>query len=109
MPTQDEIHQQLRRLEAHRATLAHYLDQVSQLGSAHTPPGVGHGIREARAGIARCKAAQRGWGVAVEDHPDDGRRARDLPRLTARRMLSARCVPLFPMMRRRRPPASPAC
>ena len=71
MPSQDEIDQQRRRLEAHRATLAHYLDQVSLLGSAHTPPGVSHGIREARDGIARCKAALRGWGVTVDDHPDD--------------------------------------
>ncbi len=71
MPSQDEIDQQRRRLEAHRATLNHYLDQVSVLGSAHTPPGVGAGIREARAGIAQCKAALRGWGAAVDDHPDD--------------------------------------
>ena len=71
MPTQDEIDQQRRRLEAHRATLHHYLDQVSLLGAIHTPPGVGAGIREARAGIAQCKAALRGWGAAVDDHPDD--------------------------------------
>ena len=71
MPTQDAIDQQRRRLEAHRATLAHYLDQVSLLGAAYTPPGVGAGIREARAGIAQCKAALHGWGVAVGDHPDD--------------------------------------
>ncbi len=71
MPSSDEITPQCRRLEAHRATLAHYLDQVSLLGSAHTPPGVSHGIREARDGIARCKAALRGWGVTVDDHPDD--------------------------------------
>ena len=62
MPTQDAIDQQRRRLEAHRATLAHYLDQVSLLGAAYTPPGVGAGIREARAGIAQCKAALHGWG-----------------------------------------------
>ena len=71
MPTQDEIDQQRRRLEAHRATLAHYLDQVSLLGVAYTPPGVGAGIREARAGIAQCKAALHGWGIAVDHHPDD--------------------------------------
>ena len=71
MPSPNEIDHQHRRMEAHRATLAHYLDQVSILGSAYTPPGVGAGIREARAGIAQCKAALHGWGVAVDDHPDD--------------------------------------
>lgn len=35
------------------------------------PPPTRHGIDEARAGIARCKAALRGWGVHVEDQAHD--------------------------------------
>lgn len=72
MPTQDDIDKQRQRLERHRDTLAHYLDQRAQLGTTYEPPTVSLGIAEARAAIARLKATLRGWGVAVEDHPDDG-------------------------------------
>lgn len=71
MPSQPDIDQQLHLLAAHRANLAHYQYQLSLQGLAYVQPAVIHGIREARAGIAQCKAALRGWGLAVEDHPDD--------------------------------------
>lgn len=71
--------QQQDLLATHRRTLAHLLKQQAALGSAYAPPGIAHGIDEARAGIARCKTALRGWGVAVADHPDDG----DVPVMTA--------------------------
>jgi NACHT domain len=71
MASQKTIDQQRQRLAAHRATLAHYLFQRAQLGTAHEPPGVANGIAEARAGIAHCKAILRGWGVEVAEHPDD--------------------------------------
>lgn len=71
MPNPDAIDQQQNLLAAYRATLAHYLLQRAQLGTAHASPGVTNGIAEARAGIAHCKATLRGWGVAVEDQPDD--------------------------------------
>ncbi|MBX0331535.1 hypothetical protein K2Z83_28185 [Oscillochloris sp. ZM17-4] len=106
MPTQDEIDQQLSRLQTYRATLAHYLDQVSLLGAAHTPPGVAHGVREARQGIARCKAALRGWGLAAEGHPDD---EDSPPRRWAPPRSSASYAPPCPPRRRPRPPAWPAC
>jgi hypothetical protein len=71
MPTQDDIANQQHFLAAHRATLAHYLRQRAQLGTAHEPPGVANGIAEARASIVRCKATLRSWGIDVLDHPDD--------------------------------------
>src|SRR5215475_12761349 len=71
MPSQEEIDQQQELLATHRRTLAHYLRQQAQLGTAHEPPGVASGIAEARAGIARCKATLRNWGALVDDHPDD--------------------------------------
>ena len=71
MPSPEDIHEQQERLTDHRHTLAHHLKQQAIIGEAHAPPGTSHGIREARTEIARIKAVLRGWGVAVEDHPDD--------------------------------------
>jgi hypothetical protein len=45
--------------------------QLAIKGLADVEPVVVNRIDEARAGIARCKATLRGWGVIVEDHPDD--------------------------------------
>lgn len=70
-PTAEEVADQRALLAAHRQTLAIYLRQRAQFGSAYAPPAVEGGIREARAGIRRCVAALRGWGEAVADHPDD--------------------------------------
>lgn len=67
----DGIDQQHQLLEIYRGTLAHFLTQRARLGVAYEPPGVAHGIAEARAGIVRCKAILRSWGVSVPDHPED--------------------------------------
>ncbi|NTU79078.1 MAG: CHAT domain-containing protein [Chloroflexales bacterium] len=67
----EAIAAQRRRLEQHRATLAHYLGQIAITGSANARPEVTAGIREARAGIARAKAALAALGEAIEDMPDD--------------------------------------
>jgi tetratricopeptide (TPR) repeat protein len=67
----EEIDGQQTLLATHRQTLAHYLQQLAVLGSAHAPPGVTYGIREARDNIHRIKAVLRGWGVQVEDQPND--------------------------------------
>jgi hypothetical protein len=67
--TPEEIDEQRELLEAHRRTLGIYLKRLAKLGSANAAPEVFHGIREAREGIGRCKAALRGWGVAVGDLP----------------------------------------
>jgi hypothetical protein len=67
------IDDQRELLTAHRHTLALYLRQLALLGSAYIPPGVESGIHEARAAIQRAKKTLRGWGAAVDDHPDDER------------------------------------
>lgn len=70
-PSEGEIRAQWERLAAHRGTLATLLTQRAMVGRAHEAPAVAAAIREAREGVARCKGALRGWGVAVADHPDD--------------------------------------
>jgi nucleoside phosphorylase len=69
--SQEEIDQQRKLLALHRRTLASYLQRLAQLGSAHAPPEIDHGMREARDSIRRCKSTLRSWGVLVADHPDD--------------------------------------
>src|SRR5262245_31938092 len=71
MPSQDDINHQQELLAIHRRNLAHYLGQQAQLGKAVTPLGILNGILEERANIKRIKGILRGWGVAVDDHPDD--------------------------------------
>lgn len=61
----------LQQLAAHRATLAILLRQLASLGADYAPPGVHNGIVEARAQIARLKAALRDAGAAVEDQAGD--------------------------------------
>lgn len=67
----EAITTQRQRLQQHRATLAHYLGQLAITGAANARPEVTAGIREARAGIARAKAALVALGETVEDLPDD--------------------------------------
>jgi nucleoside phosphorylase len=69
--SQEEIDQQRKLLDTHRRTLASYQQRLAQLGSAHAPPEIDHGMREARDGIRRCKSILRSWGVLIDDHPDD--------------------------------------
>src|SRR5262245_62154578 len=83
MPSQEQVDQLRSRLETHRQTLAHYLSQRAQLGAPYAPPGVEHGIREARAEIRRIKEALRGWGEHVEDWPDDAAPAADAQEIGA--------------------------
>jgi AAA-like domain/TIR domain len=71
MPSQEEIADQQELLHTHRRTLAQYLKQQATLTGAFAPPSVVHGIREARDQIQRIKSILRGWGIAIEDHPDD--------------------------------------
>jgi len=71
MRSQEEIADQQELLAIHRRTLAQYLKQQAALTGAFVPPGVVHGLREARDNIRRVKGILRSWGVAVEDHPDD--------------------------------------
>jgi hypothetical protein len=71
MSREEEIVHQQKLLATYRRTLAHYLTQQAALGAAHTPPGVAHGIGEARENITRIKGILRGWGLTVADEPDD--------------------------------------
>jgi hypothetical protein len=67
----EEISGQQKLLATHRRTLAHELQRLSILTTAHAPPEITHGIDEARASIARVKGILRASGVQVQDHPDD--------------------------------------
>ena len=72
MASPEEIKHQQDLLTTYRNTLAHYLKQEAGLGKLHAPPGVAHGIREARENIQRIKKNLRDWHAEVADHPDDG-------------------------------------
>ncbi len=67
----ETIATQRKRLERYRATLAHYIDQIAIIGTANARPEVTAGIREARIGIARVKAALITLGEPAEDELDD--------------------------------------
>ena len=69
--TTEQLAAQRERLAVHRNTLATLLNQQAIFGSAYAPPVVMAGIREAREAIRRIKVTLRGWGVAVDDGPDD--------------------------------------
>lgn len=71
MPSQEDIAQQQTLLNIHRATLHHYLQQQAMLGPGFVPPGIAHGIRDARENIARIIATLRSWSVPVDDLLDD--------------------------------------
>jgi hypothetical protein len=71
MPSQEDINQQTVLLEKHRQTLFIYLEQQAALGTAHTPPGVIHGIRDARTHIRYIKQVLRNWKVDAPDKPYD--------------------------------------
>jgi uncharacterized protein YjbI with pentapeptide repeats len=69
--SQEDIAGQQTLLATHRRTLAHYLQRLGILTTAHAPPELAHGIEEARTNIARVKGILRASGVQVADHPDD--------------------------------------
>ncbi len=71
MPSSQDIEQLQDRLSVNRTTLATLLTQRDAFSSAHVPPPVVSGIREARANIQQIKATLRSWGVPFDDLPDD--------------------------------------
>lgn len=71
LPDQETITIQIDLLQAHRRRLADLLRQKATTGDANVAPGVLDGIRHARAEIKHMKGILRGWGVAMDDHPDD--------------------------------------
>ena len=60
-----------KQLAAHRGTLAHLLTQRAYFDPGLVPSHVAHGIADARAAIARLKAALRDAGVVVEEQAGD--------------------------------------
>lgn len=71
LPSEQDIANQLELLAIHRQTLHIYLVQQAELGSVYVPPGVVHGIREAREQIKRIKQDLRNWGYDAENLPSD--------------------------------------
>jgi hypothetical protein len=71
MPDKEAIEDQLQLLAAYRRTLIQYLKQQATIGTTYIQPGVTQGIHEARHHIKRIKNTLKGWGVDVEDWPDD--------------------------------------
>jgi outer membrane protein assembly factor BamB/tetratricopeptide (TPR) repeat protein len=67
----EDIEHQQALLRIHRRNLAHYLEQQARFGEALVPVNIVNGIEEEQANIGRIKAILRGWGVTVEDHPND--------------------------------------
>jgi hypothetical protein len=67
----EEIDQQQKLLVIYRRNLQYYLQQQATLGSMLTPPQISNDIHEARNKIYEIKDTLRGWGVVVQDHPDD--------------------------------------
>lgn len=67
----EEVAEQIRLLTTYRRTLAAYLEQQAALGRAYSPPGVIHGINEARSQILRIKTILRAAGVDIPNDPDD--------------------------------------
>jgi len=71
MSSTEDVAEQQKLLQTHRATLSHYLYQRATHGTAYVPPGVIHGITEARNNIRRIKKLLRDWAIPTEDHPND--------------------------------------
>ena len=71
MASEEDIRHQWEMLRSYRITLAHYLRQRAQLGTAHEPPALGQGIIEARQNIKYIKANLRNMGEEVPDNPID--------------------------------------
>jgi hypothetical protein len=71
MPEQADIDDQQSLLRTYRRTLSIYLRQRVELGAGYAPPGLIHGIDDARENIRRLKSILRQWGAAVEDLPSD--------------------------------------
>ncbi len=71
MPSNEDIEAQQVLLHNHRQTLRYLLQQRALHTSILAPPVVGHSITEARAHIRAIKATLQGWGISVDDAPED--------------------------------------
>jgi hypothetical protein len=71
MPSEEDIANLHVLLATHRRRLADLLRQRAGLGDLYAPPALFEDIRDARHQIARIKKALLGWGITVEQLPDD--------------------------------------
>lgn len=67
----EEIQNQKKQIDAHRATLAILLWQLALNTEAFAPPSIFHNIHQARLEIRRIKNILLSWGVRIDDHPND--------------------------------------
>jgi tetratricopeptide (TPR) repeat protein len=63
----EEIDNLLTLLKTHRRTLFHYLRQQAMHSPPYTPPGIVHGIHDARVEIQRIKNTLRTHDISVDD------------------------------------------
>lgn len=72
MAAEEEIAHQQELLKRYRRNLAHLVKQVISFGGEDAAPlSTMNSLDDTRANIRRIKGILRGWGIAVEDHPDD--------------------------------------
>ncbi|HJZ48049.1 MAG TPA: hypothetical protein VKE41_12815, partial [Roseiflexaceae bacterium] len=72
MASQEDIAHQQTLLATYRGNLRILLRQASKYGDEEDAPlQIVNGIRGARDNIRRVKSILRGWGVTVEDLPDE--------------------------------------
>jgi hypothetical protein len=73
MPSREEISNQQDLLRRYRRNLTHLLKQVTSFGSEDAVPlAIMNSLDDTRANINRIKGILRGWGVNVDDLPDEG-------------------------------------
>jgi hypothetical protein len=66
-----EVTHQRELLKIHRTNLEVYLKQRAEYGTKQAPPIVIHSIQHSRDELRRIKAILRGYGVAVDDLPEE--------------------------------------
>jgi hypothetical protein len=67
----ENANSQLKLLDIHRRTLGYYLEQMSLLGTAYSPPTLQRGVIELRDSIREIKESLRDRGYEVEDLDED--------------------------------------
>ena len=73
MPSQADIDHQQNLLRTYRRNLGHLVKQAASFGGEDAAPiHIANSLDDARANISRIKGILRGWGVKVDDLPDEG-------------------------------------
>jgi hypothetical protein len=83
MASQADIDHQQSLLKTYRRNLAHLVRQAASFGSEDAAPiHIANSLDDTRANINRIKGILRGWGVTVEDNPDEGAPATEATAVT---------------------------